>query len=321
MSDPRRLPRLTERIFFILGNEGKQYTQKHIAKFTKNSKQAVHYHINKLLKLGLIEKHNLGIIGKVFRLTYAGKNYSKNFLVGYDGGVVRSHGLQFVSQITRPPNNPKTFMVDGAWRSNKKFKNWTPMHRAYEGVNVMKSPRSFTFTLDQIYSPSSLDGLTIGLKKIKRVIESLELEYPGLKVGSPKCISRTVKQSHALVDDVYAKRCIDADPSIKIKTPIHEVDASKGPELEFIDSKEGHLHQKKYSAFIDKISQDEFNFENLNKLGDVQDTLDRVHLAHEELKVMMQGGLTLMSMIYSTQKRMTDDRRKYRKIRKVIQEK
>lgn len=221
---------LKKQHLLILWYVYKKYNVSSIAKELGKSISTISEQLKYLKEREYIEievKSNITI----YKLKKRGEDAISVLLTTYEGKdsiiLDRSHNIKLKSEIIRFPK-----AWGNEWKG-KQMKNWTEYSKYIGDVLVIRTTSNILFQLPEIYYKTSDDALLETGRLVNRIIGDLEIEYEGLKIGTPKKISHIITQHHAIPDDPFAR--ILADKKVTYKDDRLMIDHSKGKiEKEFI---------------------------------------------------------------------------------------
>lgn len=215
-------------------------------------RSTIQQHLKELSDMGLTEKS-----GYLWAITDLGNQYLGGGFcaMGYERGGAgitdwlqdRAHNIKIKTLISQKP--------DGiAWLNGwdpTPMKNNIFYRRRFGEVCVTYTGKSFIFQLPPMIFKKSEDAIAnagyIGVCLIKKY----EAEIPGLRLGTPSVSAQLISQSHAIPRDPFAMFCVKH--GISYHGENIDIDASKGPELEFKNNKDSHTHHERYVNHVEDI--------------------------------------------------------------------
>lgn len=253
-------------------------TQKRIAAMTGRSQPR----ISTLLRL-LTERGFLEVIrgsypkayvptekGTTAAIALAGADEPIRDNVGYDDGANKSgvereyrhHNHKGLVPIHRRPVDDK--LVRAGWTYDRKMK-WSRFTGTLLGVAVQLTPDNMYVHLPEIPAATVKEGDMKAFQMVQDVVEEFSRRFPEVVFGEPELLTGTSRvdvkwsQRHiALVGDPYAAKAAAGGQSIR--TPLHEVDTSKGPgEFETVHPETAGLNMEAYSKFVDSYMEGDWD--------------------------------------------------------------
>ena len=190
-----------------------------------------------------------------WKITKSGRDYlgGRFSIVGYERGGVgttdwlqdRAHNLKIKIEVKQKPEN-QAWLSD--WGRNDKIKNNVFYTQRFGEIVTTFTGKSLIFQLPMLYFKDS----EIALAEAGRLGQALKQKYEedveGLKLGGSGVSMQLISQSHAIPYEPYAKFC--KKHGFSYRDEMLEIDASKTPELEFIDKDDSHIHHSNYIDFV-----------------------------------------------------------------------
>lgn len=230
-----------------------------ISKRLNKCHSTISVHIKNLKASGFLREETGSRPGqiKLYRLTKLGIETLRFFLAPYEKRdlEIRSHAIIFKTPIV---NGPRKEIDTTKWKFLP-LKNNPGYGKHFHGIWVAIYPKNVIFEFPPIVCKNTFEGLSKCKDEAVKIMGELEAELPGLRLGTPECISELVRQEHAFKNDEFAKWCCSQRPKISLDDGRVMVDASYGPELEFKDKRTAAEDAMTYKDFVHDVLDDKFN--------------------------------------------------------------
>lgn len=318
-------------------------TNKLISKNAKFPKSTISRHTNRLKKLRLIKSIREFNITR-FSLTEKGKHTCSvvNTLVSEKKAKqlpIRSHGIKWISEITRKPANFEELLKGGNF-SPSGMRGWTKYRKKVQGCTIVINPRVVEFFVHEYFSENQ-DEFRNDDNALSLIYEykiNLMEEFHGLVLGRPQKVAQLKTQEHARQFDPLAMEFWKTSQALKYSVVFHgrniDIDFSKGiPELE---GKNKHLAPEQlidlgnfYDDWVENpISVNELhkskqiteNVENkLNKLVDITGNMVKQGMMRgEQDRLMTENMKSHLELINKFKEESDENRKDTRELMNVI---
>jgi len=243
------------------------HTNKEISQHLGISKSLTAYHLKGLTERGLVKRTVRDVI-VIYELTESGKSYCSNLfaLPSKDSpSRIRAHDLFFVVDILKKPRSFERRLKQNNWIAFYPA-NYRAWRKKIAKANLVFKPRVLEIYLADIYAPTPQKATAEAIKLVLEIIEELEEEYPGLRLGRPTEVARLVKQHYAIEYDPLAILFHTQGRSYRSER-IH-IDHSKGiPELEVVHNLHAGEDICKIVRFYEEIIREgDFSLKDLKEL-------------------------------------------------------
>ncbi|MFH1256979.1 MAG: helix-turn-helix domain-containing protein [Candidatus Diapherotrites archaeon] len=249
-----------------------------ISKEIGRGKSSVSERLGKLVKQELVKKKD-----SLFYLTTPGK-MACSALAGLPCNkpiVFRLHKYTSSAPFLR-----KSAELEAQLASDKRFSRNYCFDRAkfnakYDSVTVQFHPNSVSFVLPPVYSPDLIIAEAYAVRLLNAVIDLLEQDFPGTKIGVPKVTSHLDDNHIAVVNHPlsieFAKFRENFGETYCFKGDKIEVDFSDGSvELECVDKLNAKEDCYKLARFCnllvtgDNFKKFEALLQNLDSFGNIE---------------------------------------------------
>lgn len=243
---------LTNRILYTISLLGRNATFTNICDKLKKPKTGyMHRKFKKLEKEKYIT-HEAGACPRFMKLTFKGKDILKQLQgtegteVGnratyrYEGAteeklhlVDRAHNIMLTCEIIKCPDHERFKHMGFELRTESGYDAYFRYDR-YITIRVHPKHKTLILYIHEIYGETAEEVQAIVSELLKNTVLDLEREYKGLMISKVcKAKFKPKKQHHAIPKDPVAMKLIEGN--VNCRTDKFEIDASKGPELEFTD--------------------------------------------------------------------------------------
>jgi len=243
------------------------HTNKEITQHLGISKSLTAYHLKRLQERGLIKRTVKDVI-VIYELTESGKSYCSNLvtLPSKDSPrQIRAHDLFFVVDILRKPRSFEKRLKQHNWIAFYPA-NYRAWKKKIAKANLIFKPNVLEIYLADIYAPTPQNATAEAIKTVLEIIEQLEQDYPGLRLGKPQEVARLEKQHIAIQHDPLAVLYAQEGKSYRSER-IH-IDHSHGvPELETVHKTLAGEDIHKITRFYEELVRErDFSIRDLKEL-------------------------------------------------------
>lgn len=161
----------------------------------------------------------------------------------------RAHNIKIKVPVV---HNPKTTAWLKAWKKNDRIVNGVFYTQKFGEICTTYTGKSLIFQLPILNFEDSEIALAEAGRIAQAMIEKYEMEVYELKLGDPDIKMQLISQHHAIPNEPYAKFCFKHGFSYKDEAI--DIDASKSPELEFVDKNKSHAHHQNYIKYVKDFS-------------------------------------------------------------------
>lgn len=229
-----KLSESKRKLILLVGMEGGNCVRR-LATYLQKSNSTTSEHIKKLEAMGILEVEKIGYF-KIPRLTRLGqiafKKITSEIPRRSDGIIhltVVANNLRFKSKIVRKPS---AWKLDNTWKFDTRM-GWPRYRKRAESMSLVYTPKYLILYLDRIYADSPEKAFDMAIRMATELINFEMDSYPGLVIGSPKCIARTISQHYSFKGHPFAQWCVDNGIFFEDHKGRITIDSSETPELEF----------------------------------------------------------------------------------------